>query len=71
MARQPFLPTYAGTPTCIGSSMIEQMPRLAQIVGRIAVNWSGVDLQMSLILGSLVGVENEAAVAVFLSLKNL
>jgi hypothetical protein len=51
--------------------MIEQMPRLAQIVGRIAVKWSGVDLQMSLILGSLVGVENEAAVAVFLSLKNL
>jgi hypothetical protein len=70
MARQPFLPTYAGTPLSIASFMIEQMPKLAQIVGRITVNWSGVDLQMSLLLGSLVGIENEAAVAVFVSLKN-
>jgi hypothetical protein len=50
--------------------VIEQMPQLAQLVGRITVNWSGVDLQMSLLLGSLLGVENEAAVAVFLSLRN-
>ena len=46
----------------MASFMIEQMPQLAQIVGRITVNWSGVDLQMSLLLGSLIGVENEAAV---------
>lgn len=70
MARQPFHPTYAGTPTSMASSMIEQMPQLAQIIGRITVNWSGVDLQMSLLLGSLLGVENEAAVAVFVSLRN-
>lgn len=54
----------------MASFVIEQMPEVAQIVGRITVNWSGVDLQMSLLLGSLIGVENEAAVAVFLSLKN-
>ena len=70
MPRQPFLPTYANTPLSIASFMIEQMPELAQIIGRITINWSGVDLQMSLLLGSLVGIENEAAVAVFLSLRN-
>ena len=59
MARQPFLPTYANTPTSMASFMIEKMPKLAEIVGRITVNWSGVDLQMSLLLGSLIGVENK------------
>ena len=70
MARQPFLPTYTGTPVSIASFSIEELPKLAELVGRITVNWSGVDLQMSLLLGSLLGVENEAAVAVFLSLRN-
>lgn len=70
MARQPFHPKYANTPTSMASFMIEKMPKVAEIVGRITVNWSGVDLQMSLLLGSLIGVENEASVAVFLSLKN-
>ena len=50
--------------------MIDDMPRLAQIVGQITINWSGVDLQMALLLGSLLGVENEAAVAIFVSLRN-
>jgi hypothetical protein len=50
--------------------MIDDMPRLAQLVGQICVNWTGVDMQMGLLLGSLVGVDNEAAVAVFLSLRN-
>ena len=70
MARQPFHPNYADTPTSMASFKIEEMPRLAEIVGRITVNWSGVDLQLSLVLGSLLGIENEASVAVFLSLKN-
>lgn len=70
MPRQPFNPTYSGTPTAMSAWMIDEMPRLAQIVGQITVNWSGVDLQMALILGSLLGIENEAAVAVSVSLRN-
>ena len=70
MARQPFHPTYKNTPTSMASFVIEELPKLAELVGRITINWSGVDLQMSLLLGSLVGVENEASIAVFLSLKN-
>ena len=70
MARQPFLPTYKGTPTSMGSDLIERMPEVAQFVGRIAINWSGVELHLSLTLGSLFGVENPSAVAVFLSLRN-
>jgi hypothetical protein len=54
----------------IGASVIEQSPRLAELVGRIAINWAGVEVQLSLALGSMLGVENSAAVAVFLSLRN-
>lgn len=54
----------------MGPDLIEDMPKLAELVGRITINWSGVDLQLSLALGSMIGVENAAAVAVFLSLRN-
>jgi hypothetical protein len=50
--------------------MIERLPKVADLVGRIAINWSGVDLQLSLALGSLLGVESVAAVAVFTSLRS-
>ena len=70
MKRQPFLPTYKGAPLQIGASVIERIPNLAELVGRIAINWSGVEVQLSLALGSMLGVENAAAVAVFLSLRN-
>ncbi len=70
MRRQPLLPTYEGAPLEIGAVVIEKNPRLAELIGRIAINWSGVEVQMSLALGSMLGVENAAAVAVFLSLRN-
>lgn len=70
MKRQPFLPTYKGAPTSMSSELIEQLSEVAQWVGRIAINWSGVELQLALALGSILGVESEAAVAVFLSLRN-
>ena len=54
----------------MGSELIEQLPEVAQWVGRIAINWSGVELQFALALGSMLGVESEAAVALFLSLRN-
>lgn len=70
MARQPFLPNYKDAPSLMGADLIETLPKVAELVGRIAINWSGVDLQLSLALGSLLGVESAASVAVFLSLKN-
>jgi hypothetical protein len=70
MKRQPFLPHYKDTPTLMSADLIERLPRLAQLVRCIAINWSGVDLQLALTLGSLIGVQNAAAVAVFLSLRN-
>lgn len=54
----------------MGSDLIEQLPDVARWVGRIVVNWSGVELQLALALGSMLGVESDAAVAVFLSLRN-
>lgn len=70
MARQPFLPQYKDKPTSMGADIIERMPKVAELVGRITINWSQVDLQLSLTMGSLLGVENKASVAVFLSLRN-
>ena len=70
MARQPFHPQYADSSTQMASSLIEKMPKLADLVGRITINWSGVDLQLSLLLGSLLGINSFGAVAVFLSLRN-
>lgn len=70
MKRQPFLPTYTDAPVEIGASVIEKNSRLAELIGRIAINWSGVEVQLSLALGSMLGVENPASVAVFLSLRN-
>jgi hypothetical protein len=54
----------------MGPDLIETLPKVAELVGRIAINWSGVELHLSLALGSLLGVESAAAVAVFLSLRN-
>lgn len=70
MARQPFLPKYKNKPTSMGADSIERLPKVAELVGRITINWSWVDLQLSLALGSLLGIENAASVAVFLSLRN-
>lgn len=71
MARQPFLPTYKDDKTAaMGAQLIESLPKVAELVGRIAINWSGVELNLSLTLGCLLGVQNAAAVAVFLSIKN-
>jgi hypothetical protein len=70
MKRQPFQPTYKDTPTTMGSDLIEQLPEVASWVGRVAINWSGVEIQLALTLGSLLGVNSDAGVAVFLSLRN-
>lgn len=70
MARQPFFPIHKNKPVRIGHEIIEELPKVAELVGRIAVNWSGVDAQLSVMLGSLLGVENTASVAVFTALRN-
>ena len=67
MARQPFsLPTYKDTPALDGAgSSSSDFQNLRSWQGRIAINWSGVELHLSLTLGSLLGVDNAGAVAVF------
>jgi hypothetical protein len=70
LARQPYLPQYKGKSSAMGADIIERMPGVAELVGRITINWTQVDLQLSLTMGSLLGVENKASVAVFLSLRN-
>ncbi len=68
MARQPFLPTHRGKSTSVGRGVIE--PRLAAVIAKCNDNWTHVDLQLALTMGSLLGIENPASVAVFTALRN-
>ena len=70
MARQPFLPTYRGTEVYLGADLIDELPRVADLVGRCTINWSGVDLNLALTLGVMIGIQNAASVAVFTALRN-
>lgn len=53
----------------MGQTSIDELPQLAALIGRIAVHWSWVDVHLALLLGSLLGVESRASVAVFTALK--
>jgi hypothetical protein len=70
MAKQPFLPTHRGKDTAVGLGVLENNPTLAALVGRCAFAWTWVDLHLALAMGSLLGVDNKASVAVFASLRN-
>lgn len=70
MARQPFLPTHKGKPTGVGFTSVTHDKRLAALIGTCANLWTHVDLQLGLTMGSMLGVENAATVAVFTSLRN-
>ena len=70
MRRQPFRKRHEDARYQTGASVIESNPPLAEIIGRIAINWSGVEVHLALALGSMVGIENPTTVAVFGALRN-
>ena len=48
---------------------MERRPELASLIGQCLMHWSNIELQMALLLGVLLNATNEAAVAVYLSLR--
>lgn len=52
-----------------GISAINQRPALAAIVGDCLAGWSYVEAEMAVLLGSLLGAENAATLAVFQLLR--
>lgn len=45
-------------------------PRISELIGKCASAATGVETQLSLCMGSMLGVENAASVAVYLTLRN-
>jgi hypothetical protein len=70
MPRKPFLPQHRGKPWSIGVYAEEAPPVLKQLIGDVAINWSHVENHLALTMGSLLGIENSASVAVFIELRN-
>jgi hypothetical protein len=69
MPRQPLPKNRRRSAYSIASLGMERRPELAGLVGQCLMHWSNIELQMALLLGVLLNASNEAAVAVYLSLR--
>lgn len=69
MARQPTPKKYHGASRSIYNVVPIDRP-LAALIGSCVSASSNLEVQLSLCLGSILGVDNSASVAVFVSLKN-
>ena len=69
MARQPLPRKYWSTPMSIYRTLPVGCP-LSELVGRCVSAATNVEVQFSLCMGSLLGLENAASVAVFTTLRN-
>jgi hypothetical protein len=61
---------HRGKPTVVGPGVVREMPELGTLIGEIASAWSYVELHLALLMASMLGVENKAAIAVFTTMRN-
>lgn len=69
MPRQRFTTTQAGTSYYINQNCLADRPEIAAIIARCIATWALVEVELSLILAALLDTRSEAAVAVFMSLR--
>jgi hypothetical protein len=72
MPRQPFAPLWKKHPGgnfSIGISPIGERPELETIIGKCLMAWPIAESELGLTLGQLLGIGNEAALAVFSTLR--
>jgi hypothetical protein len=72
MPRQPFAPIrrkYPGGNIQIGASAIGQLPEFETVIAQCLMSWPVVESEMALLLGQLLGINSEAALAVFETLR--
>ena len=69
MSRQPFLPKYEGYNYGIGMGALSHIPDFVVGIGNCVSHWSYVEHVMALLLGSLLGAESEASIAIFSNLR--
>ena len=70
MPRQPLPRNLHKGPWLIGPGIVEQRLEHVAIIGRITTFWPDVVQQLGLLLGVMLGVNSEAAVALFATLRN-
>ncbi|WP_234732160.1 hypothetical protein [Acidocella facilis] len=69
MPRQPLPKNLRKEGYAIASLGMDGRPEIASLVGQCLMHWPNIELQMALLLGILLDATNEAAVAVYLSLR--
>lgn len=72
MSRQPFYPflkRHPGGQLQIGNHILGKRPELEVIIGNCLMAWPIVEAELGLALGQLLGINNEAALAVFQTLR--
>ncbi|WFU80942.1 hypothetical protein QA645_42145 [Bradyrhizobium sp. CIAT3101] len=72
MPRQPYLrvvPHPKGAKIDIGTHVLQQRPELQAVIGDCLLSWPFVEAEMAVLLGLLIGAENQAAMAVFQSMR--
>jgi hypothetical protein len=69
MPRQPLPINRRRSAYSIASLGMERRPEIASLIGQCLMHWSNIELQMALLLGVFLNATNEAAVAVYLSLR--
>jgi hypothetical protein len=72
MPRQPFLRLVHVMPIPhfeLGTRCIGQRPELEHLIGQCLIAWPHVEAEMTTLLGQLLGVDSEPALAVFQSLR--
>lgn len=69
MPRQPYLPNFQHLNYSVGALVLKDRPELCAAIGRCIAIWSHVDNDMGMIFASMVGIESDVALEVFLSLR--
>ena len=72
MPRQPFAPIrkrYPGGNIQIGTHTIGQLPKFEIVIAQCLMAWPVAESEMALVLGQLLGINSEPALAVFQTLR--
>ena len=69
-SRKPLIPQFKNAKVIMGVGLIEDRPKAAAIIGRIATAWSDVEVACARLLAELMGTNAPAAAAVFGALRS-
>lgn len=68
--RQPATSRYKGAKPTFGLNFLEERPECAVIIARCIATWSYIETELALLLASILKINNEAALAMFLAIKS-